>query len=522
MGLPWQVVIGRKFRIRACGLSACWLLSVGNLMAGGVTVITHGFNGNVTDWVIPMAERMIDYPGFPGSEASCYVLEVTNRNGPATAVWAGGVKPNLSDSGEIFIKLDWSDIAGIFQASSDQVAEAAVNALIDPALISSDTGGRALAELPLHLIGHSRGSSVVTEMAERLGKRGIWVDQVTTLDPYPVSFFGDDPVRTWENVLYADNYWQDIGAGDPITGDPLSGAFNRELTNLNGGNGSSHSDVHLWYHGTVELTTPASDTQQTINSTMRSAWWTTAENEGVDCGFLFSRLGGGDRLSNFQPAGAGQIVDGYNRKWDLGAGVSSNRVSLSSNSAEWPSVILCGHEVSEAIPFGQSFDLDISYQAGATASGTVGCTVILDPDTNPWNGNEIEIDAGTLAKTGISNVGAVPISVSPGSTSAGVYFVGARLTDGTRSRVLYAASSVEISSDLPPPSIDRSTLVFEGGVMKFTVLGSPGQTLRILASPDLDDWSPIATQLMTSSTWEFIDPASASIPKRFYQIELVE
>ena len=49
-----------------------------------------------------------------------------------------------------------------------------------------EMGGRPLAQLPLHLIGHSRGGSVVTEMARLLGAQGVWVDQVTTLDPRPV------------------------------------------------------------------------------------------------------------------------------------------------------------------------------------------------------------------------------------------------------------------------------------------------------------------------------------------------
>ena len=48
---------------------------------GGVTVITHGFNGNVTDWIIPMAERAVDYPGYDGSDFSCYQLEITSGGG---------------------------------------------------------------------------------------------------------------------------------------------------------------------------------------------------------------------------------------------------------------------------------------------------------------------------------------------------------------------------------------------------------------------------------------------------------
>ena len=119
-------------------------------------------------------------------------------------------------------------------------------------------GGRPLAELPLHLVGHSRGGSVVTEMARLLGAQGVWVDQVTTLDPRPVSALGDAAVTTYTNVLFADNFWQTMGDGLIVpNGQFVFGAYNRKLLDLNGGYSSSHSDVHLWYHGTIDLATPA-------------------------------------------------------------------------------------------------------------------------------------------------------------------------------------------------------------------------------------------------------------------------
>ena len=39
------------------------LCSTGSVIAGGVTIITHGFNSNVTDWIIPMAEKVGEYSG---------------------------------------------------------------------------------------------------------------------------------------------------------------------------------------------------------------------------------------------------------------------------------------------------------------------------------------------------------------------------------------------------------------------------------------------------------------------------
>ena len=50
-------------------------------------------------------------------------------------------------------------------------------------------------------------------MARLLVAQGIWMDQVTTLDPDPVSLYGDPPIKNYANVLFADNYWQNMGNG---------------------------------------------------------------------------------------------------------------------------------------------------------------------------------------------------------------------------------------------------------------------------------------------------------------------
>ena len=71
--------------------------------------------------------------------------------------------------------------------------------------------------------------------------------------------YDDAAVQVWENVLFADNFYQRLNVFfglDPM-GNAVAGAYNRRLLNLNGANASAHSDVHLWYHGTIALGTPA-------------------------------------------------------------------------------------------------------------------------------------------------------------------------------------------------------------------------------------------------------------------------
>lgn len=490
--------------------------------AGGVTVITHGFNSDITSWILPMASRFPGHPGFPGTDLTCYEIEITASGGgfAAAATRLDGPAPDSSDSGEIVVKLDWSSI-DTGQATSGQVAAAAASALLSSGLIP-ENDGRPLAELPLHLIGHSRGASVVSEISRELGKRGVWVDHLTFLDPVPIS--GDAAVEVWENVLYADNFYQQLGEFLIPQGSSVSGAFNRKLVNLPSGyayiSGANHSDVHLWYHGTIQLGTPATDSQANITSSMRSTWWTAAESSGSTAGFHYSRIGGGDRLSTATPAGSGTdaIHAGYNRLWDLGAGTAANRSLVTGKNALWPSLITARRSSPASIPAGTAFNLELRYQSDDASAGAPVLTVTLDPDANPWNGNEIPIDTRPLSATGPANVLTSNLSLTVPPALTGSYRIAARIQQSGRIRHLQASGTLLVTPALPPPSIDRSTLGFSGGLFRFTVLGTPGQSVRIEAAETLDDWQGIATRILDSATWTFSDPDTALHPKRFYRV----
>ncbi len=516
---------------RSCAFFVACLLgffSNARAHAGGVTLITHGFNSNVTDWIIPMAGKVGSYPGFPGTSYSCYEISLT-RNGSGqyvtTATLIGGVAPLLSDSGEIVIKLDWSTLSSTSGISTTTIAGLATSALLSTNLIP-ELNGRPLAESPMHLIGHSRGGSVITEMARLLGAQGLWVDQVTTLDPRPVAQFNDAGVTSWANVLFADNFWQTMGDGLFVpNGQSVFGAYNRKLLNLSGGYSSSHSDVHLWYHGTIDLATPTDDTQATITATQRSLWWTNPEMSGAAAGFYFSLIGGGDRLSNLEPAGAGngRINDGFNKNWDLGGGLAANRTALPSDAGSWPNPILFDLVNTDTIPAGEKFDCQLYEQAGASATGEIGLEIFLDPNTNPYDGNEIEIDQETLAKTGTSAVALAQLSatIDAGVVAPGTYAVCARLSDGGRTRYLYAPQRLVVTPSLQPPTIDHASLVRDsGGAIHFNVNAFPGQQVTVMISSDLTNWFPAQTHTFSGTTWEFVDANAGAAPRRFYRAAL--
>ena len=98
------------------------LLPAFHAAAGGVTLITHGFNSSIDGWVIGMATQVPGYPGFPGTNFSCYEIAITQNAQSqliATPTLLFGTPPLGTDSGEIIIKLDWSTLsAGIVPTTS--------------------------------------------------------------------------------------------------------------------------------------------------------------------------------------------------------------------------------------------------------------------------------------------------------------------------------------------------------------------------------------------------------------------
>ncbi len=504
------------------------LVGQSTCFGAGVTIVTHGLNSNVDDWVIAMADRMAHSGGLPGTTSSCYELYFVPTNSSYSPAWKrlAGVAATNSDSGEIFIKLDWRQLANN-SYSTFQVASMVLPGLMQTNFIS-ELGGHALVELPLHLVGHSRGGSLICEMSRLLGTNGIWIDHLTTLDPHPLNNDGfsdflytvvDAPARTYENVLFHDNYYQRLDAF--AFGEPVAGGYVRQLTSLNGGYsglGGAHSDVHLWYHGTVDTNTPATDTVEDISTTERQSWWNASEKSGAQAGFQYALLGKGDRMSTNQPAGQGtsRIRDGYNQKWDLGAGsATNNRTLLTANNGAWPSLITGRAAGSNVVAFGQSNFFSFHYQWAVTNTTNGTLSFYLDDDANPFNGNERLVRQMPVAGTGSNQVGlvAVPVEWSAQNSTPGEHRVFARLSIGGRGRYFHAPEKITILSSFKAPSlaVSRSS----DSRIRVDEFGVPGQRVFLQASADLLQWQTIATNWLISGHASFSE--SAIVPKRFYR-----
>ena len=441
-----------KTKLSAIAGAVALLLSPLPLARGaGVTIITHGANGNGAGWINPMAQQITSYDSFPGSASSYY--EITVEVGffhelVVTQTKLGGASPTVSDSGEILIFIDWSAPGFDPFFSTSDIANSVVPMLLRTDFIP-ELGGRALVEFPIHLIGHSRGGSLISKMSELLGNQGVWVDHLTTLDPHPVPEIGDPDVQVFANVLFADNYWQTNPVTECPSGQSVAGAYNRFLTNLLNGDSCNHSDVHFWYHGTIDWShTPITVDGATITSGERVAWWTGYESQGRNAGFYYSLIGGSNRLSTNEPAGAGngRIRDGINQMWDVGAGTLSNRRALAANNAAWPNLIKLDFEAARTVVQGDAVSLRYFFQFGQLVSETALVQVRIDNDANPYNGDLGEAFQVTEPGTGTGSVGQRQFTFNTTNTPPGQYHVYAKISAGGRARYLPASGKLVVKS----------------------------------------------------------------------------
>ena len=256
----------------------------------GTTVMVHGFQlgGTIPSWPLDIAQDIKDR-----------IIRGriwTYTNGPGTF----SISSDYAGDAENILVFDWaSESNDNFEGYSEAAGEALFTALME--------GGKMLPTKwsldHLHLIGHSRGSVVVSEAAQRLLAAGEDVDHVTYLDPVWAGAFGQATdfdvnanhpslgtrgVAAWDSAGFVDNFFSHDDVHDDIfgiDGDSIPGARNLDLGGR--GSGVGHSDIWRWYDGTIDL-----DATSIGGGNIEAAWYGGGGLPREQDGFGQSRLGG--------------------------------------------------------------------------------------------------------------------------------------------------------------------------------------------------------------------------------------
>ena len=416
-------------------------------LLSGVTLITHGYWDDTSDWITSMAGAVREYSD---SDYSTYTITVEDPGSEFTRdplqlslSSLDGTHPLQSESGDLQILLDWSDVRDspaqqiyIEQRETGEVAEFVVPYLLDNGFIP-ELAGHSLAEYQFHLVGHSRGASLVCELSRLLGEHGVSVDHVTMLDPndaWDLKWPGaDDPdCQVYSNVSFAEAYYQQSVHGIPW-GSPVEGAYNRLLTSTGGissivgGYPNDHGDVHLWYHGTIDIDADPIDDGSAVADP--SQWYDDVGPRN-EVGYHFSRIAGGDRL---QDASSGL-------RW---AGAGREPVSITSSGSDvWDNVEISSFLDERTVQKGQYLNVTVRYEDGGSQDAMI--SVGYDTDTNPYNTPEISY---YQVQDTPSDFGALPFSVATTALEAGdTYYVYAKISNGEHTRYYYAPGTVTITS----------------------------------------------------------------------------
>jgi hypothetical protein len=311
------------------------------LLAAGVTVITHGaqfFSSGLPDWTVTLGQAILDRADGP---LTAHNVGSMFQHDPASGRWqpvASSVWSNSNEPDQAIVLLyDWASESGTLAdgwlaGAADNLFASLVGANDNlPGALAGTSfvelaleAGRGGGLLDMHFIGHSRGAVLNSLVTERFDAYlpDLTIDQVTTLDPHPAAPMNDpgyvsaspstnSRAFTYDNVRFADNYFQQDGSYEPLLppdfdGVPADGAYNFQIPSAvlrTGGGSLNHTDTHTWYYGTVTATLPAdyagfsgAGRNNDGDASFPESWW---DASGVPArtatGFAFSAIGGADR-----------------------------------------------------------------------------------------------------------------------------------------------------------------------------------------------------------------------------------
>ena len=277
------------------------VLSGSSITVKNVVFITHGYELSksfpswVDDMSIAIQSRMDQDLGV--ADVGLYTLKAeAGKDGEITFSGPAMTSENM------VVEVDWSSLSGGLLVpitnsadySTTDVAKALGKYLsvTSPSLLSNDVN--------ISMIGHSRGGSLIAALAaDFYVNYNVTTDSATFLDPHPLSDdygFNDNGVLSVSGITTSYNYYRNDGSGDSEDWNPPGGwtvstaggsVVNVELNNKffngssNGGYDSwsasdQHSDVHLWYQGTIDTQGGFADEDASVSADQAGSWYSTS------------------------------------------------------------------------------------------------------------------------------------------------------------------------------------------------------------------------------------------------------
>jgi len=394
-------------------------------LLSGVTIVTHGQGGSAGGDVAKVADLIAQRAGG----ASQYAMTVSDSDGSPTVTSftrdAGSVDPNTTSNGEIIIKVDWSDVK---TSTASSIASA-----VAKYLLTQNPTGHNLLEQEVALAGPSRGAAIFSSLAVELGKRGVWIDQLTYLDPVPIPFY-DPAMQVPSNVIFSDNYWRSDGNpfNTDFDGQPVDGSHNSHLTVVQEHHTiDAHSSVAAYYIATIDPSAPITPPAEAI-------WFEGDNPKRSETGFHFSRIAGGVRPTD-------GLAPGH--------GGDAHRDPVIRFGSQWSNVddlSLLGGDFS--VPAGQWLRVSMKYE---DVDSTSTLSLYLDRDKNPYNGNTVTRLA-RRSNTKHANA-AVRLSGSTVEADPGTYYVYAQIRDKA-GHIRYSYINKAITLTMPSSSDLFATL----------------------------------------------------------------
>jgi hypothetical protein len=508
-----------------------------SVFGGNVTIITHGWNSNASDtngWVWDMAYSIGNYEKriqeYGGNSAKTF-YKMHFDNGVLKSDLMFGQVPINNPSGDIIVALDWNPYSGVpllAITSTVTMSEYIARFLVSDNAFFGING--PITQFPIHLIGHSRGGSLVCEIGKRLAEYGIYVHHTTTIDPHPIFNDGFDGWRELlvsngdmdgsatngigKNIIFADNYFQLDG---PPEGVFVNGAANRNLSvelNSKIANLSTvlwHTLTHLWYHSTIEepgLFLSHGDIR--LYSTDRPKWFSESEKNGRNAGY-YSSYRAGQSIDSF-------TIRGYHPDFlnsiSYGTGNTYNNYRFQSIQRKYGNKaknILClesmntnkvkykNYQFGEPIEFIQTTrigkeDLNylLVYQADFPNSKPyeeLPLHLFVDSDENIFN-DVIEVEKVSVPSTGEWQMQRIVLNYSNivSRLKPGIYRVGAIIGDGIDARHYYSNQRVFVE---PDAKIDFK-YISQTSNYGFILYGTSDREYVFQRSYDLKNWENIS------------------------------